>query len=92
MGSYKVIFKPSVEKDLRSLPQEGVKRILKRIEALKNDPISPALIQKGCATCAVNRFQLSASVCVCLRLKTITITCKPCLLPCAVSPAPIILP
>jgi len=39
MGSYKVIFKPSVEKDLRSLPQEAVKRILKRIEALKNDPI-----------------------------------------------------
>jgi len=39
MGSYKVIFKPSVEKDLRSLPQEVVKRILKRIEALKNDPI-----------------------------------------------------
>ena len=29
MGSYKVIFKPSVEKDLRSLPQEVVKRILK---------------------------------------------------------------
>ena len=39
MRSYKVIFKPSVEKDLRSLPQEVVKRILKRIEALKNDPI-----------------------------------------------------
>ena len=39
MGSYKVIFKPSVEKDLRSLPQEAVKRILKRIEGLKNDPI-----------------------------------------------------
>ena len=39
MASYKVIFKPSVEKDFRSLPQEAVKRILKRIEALKNDPI-----------------------------------------------------
>jgi mRNA interferase RelE/StbE len=38
MAFYKVIFKPSVEKDLRSLPQSVVTCILKRIDALKEDP------------------------------------------------------
>jgi mRNA interferase RelE/StbE len=38
MAFYKVIFKPSVEKDLRSLPQSIVTRVFKRIEALKDDP------------------------------------------------------
>ena len=38
MASYKVIFKPSVEKDLRSLPRSLVTRIFKHIDALKNDP------------------------------------------------------
>ena len=38
MASYKVIFKPSVEKDLRSLPQSVVTRIFKHIEALKDAP------------------------------------------------------
>jgi mRNA interferase RelE/StbE len=39
MASYKVILKPSVEKDLRSLPREVVKRVFRRIEMLKDDPI-----------------------------------------------------
>jgi len=38
MVSYNVIFKPSVEKDLRSLPREMVKRVLRRIEMLRDDP------------------------------------------------------
>jgi mRNA interferase RelE/StbE len=38
MASYKVILKPSVEKDLRSLPQSALKRVFKRIEALGDDP------------------------------------------------------
>jgi len=38
MASYKVIFKPSVEKDLRSLPQSVVARIFKHVEALKDAP------------------------------------------------------
>ena len=38
MASYKVIFKPSVEKDLRSLSRSVVTRIFKRIDALKEDP------------------------------------------------------
>jgi len=38
MASYKVIFKPSVEKDLRSLPQSVVTRIFKSIGALKENP------------------------------------------------------
>jgi mRNA interferase RelE/StbE len=39
MAFYNVILKPSVEKDLRSLPREVVKRVFKRIEMLKNDPL-----------------------------------------------------
>jgi mRNA interferase RelE/StbE len=38
MASYKVIFKPSVVKDLRSLPRSVVTRIFKHIDALKDDP------------------------------------------------------
>jgi mRNA-degrading endonuclease RelE of RelBE toxin-antitoxin system len=39
MASYKVILKPSVEKDLRFLPREAVKRVFRRIEMLKDDPL-----------------------------------------------------
>jgi mRNA interferase RelE/StbE len=38
MASYKVIFKPSVEKDLRSLAQSVVGRVLRHVEALKENP------------------------------------------------------
>lgn len=38
MDAYEVTFKPSVEKDLRRLPREVVDRILKRIEALGENP------------------------------------------------------
>lgn len=38
MASYKVILKPSVEKDVRSFPKSVVARLLKQIEALKNRP------------------------------------------------------
>ena len=40
MASYKVVFKPSVEKDLRVLPQSVVERVFKKIEALQNEPFS----------------------------------------------------
>ena len=38
MGEYKIFFKSSVEKDLRSIPKKDVKKILARIEALANEP------------------------------------------------------
>lgn len=38
MGSYELAFKKSVAKDLRSIPNKDVARILKRIEALRTDP------------------------------------------------------
>ena len=38
MASYELVFKQSVAKDLRSLPREDVARILKRVEALREDP------------------------------------------------------
>lgn len=39
MASYKVILKPSVEKDLRSLPQSLVARVFGHIEALQSNPL-----------------------------------------------------
>lgn len=41
MASFEIRFKKSVAKDLRTLPNEDVRRILKRIEALSNDPRPP---------------------------------------------------
>ncbi len=38
MASYKVVFKPSVEKDLRSLPRSIVGHVFKQIEALQAEP------------------------------------------------------
>jgi mRNA interferase RelE/StbE len=38
MGEYKIFFKESVEKDLRSLPKKDLKKILTRIEALAKEP------------------------------------------------------
>ena len=38
MASYSLAFKKSVAKDLRSIPNPDVKRILKRIESLRENP------------------------------------------------------
>lgn len=38
MANYKLVFKKSVSKDLRSIPNKDIARILKRVEALQDDP------------------------------------------------------
>jgi len=38
MARYRLLFKKSVAKDLRAIPKKDVQRILKRIEALADDP------------------------------------------------------
>lgn len=38
MASYEIVFKPSVHKDLRSLPRPLVGRVLARIGQLTDDP------------------------------------------------------
>ena len=38
MERYRLTFKTSVAKDLRRVPKQAVKRILKRIDALSADP------------------------------------------------------
>jgi mRNA interferase RelE/StbE len=40
MASYSIVYKPSVEKDLRSLPRSTVTRVIKQIDTLKDNPIS----------------------------------------------------
>jgi mRNA interferase RelE/StbE len=41
MASYNIVFKPSVGKDLRSLPKPMVARVLKQIESLRENPFPP---------------------------------------------------
>jgi len=38
MANYKLVFKKSVSKDLRPIPNKDVARILRRIEGLREDP------------------------------------------------------
>ena len=38
MASYKIVFKQSVVKDLRSIPTEDIRRILERIDGLADEP------------------------------------------------------
>jgi mRNA interferase RelE/StbE len=38
MGEYKVYFKESVEKDLSAIPKKDLKKILRRIAALAQNP------------------------------------------------------
>jgi mRNA interferase RelE/StbE len=41
MASYKIVFKASVAKDLRPIPNKDVRFILQHIEQLANDPRPP---------------------------------------------------
>jgi mRNA interferase RelE/StbE len=41
MARYELRVKPSVAKDLRGIPKADVKRILGRMQALRDDPRSP---------------------------------------------------
>jgi mRNA interferase RelE/StbE len=41
MASFKVIFKPSVERDLRRLPKAIVSRVIDRAESLAANPFPP---------------------------------------------------
>ena len=38
MASYRIVFKRSVAKDLRSIPKKDIQGILRRIEGLASDP------------------------------------------------------
>lgn len=39
MASYRIIFKPSVEKDLRTVPKQVAARVFQRIKDLADDPL-----------------------------------------------------
>lgn len=41
MARYELRVKPSVAKDLRGIPKADVRRVLARIEALRDDPRAP---------------------------------------------------
>lgn len=41
MAAYELLAKPSVAKDLRGIPKTDIRRILARIEALRDDPRGP---------------------------------------------------
>ena len=41
MASYKIVFRESITKDLRAIPNKDVARILRRIDELAHDPRPP---------------------------------------------------
>jgi mRNA interferase RelE/StbE len=41
MGAYRIFFKRSVNKDLSTIPEKDLKRILQKIESLGDDPRPP---------------------------------------------------
>lgn len=41
MGTYRIFFKRSVEKDLSVIPKKDVRKILDRIKTLESDPRPP---------------------------------------------------
>ncbi len=57
MASYRVILKPSVEKDLRALPQSLVVRVFGHIEALQDEPF-PRGVRKLSATDELYRIRV----------------------------------
>ena len=47
MARYELRVRPSVAKDLRGIPKADVKRILARMEGLRNDPRAPGCEKLG---------------------------------------------
>lgn len=45
MAKYKITFKKSVSKDLRSIPKADLKRILKKIDSLADNPRSEGCVK-----------------------------------------------
>ena len=45
MASYRIVFKKSVAKDLRSIPNKDIQRILERIDCLSENPRSEGCIR-----------------------------------------------
>ncbi len=45
MDAYSINFKPSVEKDLRSLSPSLVVRVMEHIESLRSNPFSPQAVK-----------------------------------------------
>ncbi|MDI6451152.1 type II toxin-antitoxin system RelE family toxin [Anaerobaca lacustris] len=64
MASYRVILKPSVEKDLRALPQSLVVRVFGHIEALQDEPF-PRGVRRLSATDELYRIRVGDYRIVC---------------------------
>ncbi|MEA3411465.1 MAG: type II toxin-antitoxin system RelE/ParE family toxin [Pseudomonadota bacterium] len=58
MASYELAFRKSVAKDLRSIPKQEVGRILKRIEALRDDPRGDGCVKLS----ALERYRVRQGV------------------------------
>lgn len=58
MAKYKITFKRSVAKDLRSVPRRDVKRILKRIDALAENPRGEGCIKLS----GLDRYRIRLSL------------------------------
>lgn len=45
MARYDLVLRPSVSRDVKGIPQQVLKRILERIEALRDDPRPPGAVK-----------------------------------------------
>jgi mRNA interferase RelE/StbE len=45
MAAYRIVLKPSVEKDLQKIPKAAVVRMMQRVEALAVDPFPPGSLK-----------------------------------------------
>lgn len=45
MAAYELLLRPSVEKDLKKIPATDLRKILARIEALREDPRPPGCVK-----------------------------------------------
>ena len=51
MARYELIYLPSIERDLRRLPNAEIRRILQKTEQLRDDPFSPGAIKLAGKDC-----------------------------------------
>lgn len=45
MAAYELLIRPSVKKDVKKIPADDLKKILDRIEALREDPRPPGSVK-----------------------------------------------
>ena len=51
MGRFELLIRPSVAKDVQGIPQSDLRRILARIESLRENPRPPGCVRLSASEC-----------------------------------------